>query len=115
VSIGEANRARRFAEVALAPAGGRYRESLANLAFAEALRAQGEDSWQEARQYYQEALTTAEAIGSRSIIARAALGSGLLAMAEGRDGMPLLRRARDLAAELGIAAWQQKAERALSS
>ena len=105
LAAGEPKRARRFAEAAWSNAGGRHREALAAAGMAEALRASGEQHWPDAHRYYQRAIELAEEIGSRSTIAYAARGAGMLAQAEGRsaEGEALLGRSRDLSDQLGIA------------
>jgi len=111
LAAGEVKRARRYAEIAWTNAGGRHREAVGATGLAEALRAAGEKHWPEARRLYQRATELSEEIGSRSTLAVASLGAGLIARAEGREkeAAEHLRRSLELSRQLGLARIAERA------
>jgi class 3 adenylate cyclase/tetratricopeptide (TPR) repeat protein len=112
VAAGEVKRARRFAETAYQNAGGRYREAVAVVGLADAIRAHGDSQADQARGFYKHGRALAEKIGSRSTAAAAALGLAALARNQGRDEEAgrEARCAIELASALGLQLYVRRAE-----
>ncbi len=117
LAVGEVKRARRLAEQAFAHAGGRLREAISATALGDVMRRLGPEHWDEAQQWYDRALTTARAIGSRSTRALATLGAAELAAARGDHALAVAHAdtARTLLRDLGAARYEARAERLLAT
>ncbi|MGD0948538.1 MAG: adenylate/guanylate cyclase domain-containing protein [Candidatus Binatia bacterium] len=117
LAIGEADRARRFAEIAYGHAGGRLRQAWCATARGDIMLRLGPRHWAEAERWYQQALGLAEAIGARSALATAALGAGELALAQGDEdsGQRSFRQALAIAGEIGFARLQTRAQKLLEA
>lgn len=112
---GEPQRAKNFAEVAYAHAGGRLREALCAAALGDVMRHLGREHWEQAADWYAHAISLAEPIGARSTLLAAHLGAGELAMARGdrQVSSDHLQAAVELAQALGCARYRLRAERLL--
>ncbi len=116
LGIGDVDRARRFAEVAYAHAGGALREALCAVALGRASLASGPSYWDEARQLFEHAIGLAERIGSRSTLAAARIGAAEHAALRGERAVSarLLRQALALCRELELGHYRGQAERLLA-
>ena len=112
---GEVQRAKNYAEVAYAHAGGRLREAICAAACGDVMRRLGHDHWEQAADWYTHAISLAETIGSRSTLAAAYLGAGELAAARGdrQSSAAHLQKALELSHALGLARYRLRAERLL--
>jgi len=115
VGAGELKRAERAATVALERAGGRLREVLGAVALGDVHVRAGPSEWREAERSYARAIELARAIGSRSSLAAALVGSADLAMRQGNEAQAAerLRQALAITRELGLATLEHRAERLL--
>ena len=113
---GEIQRAKNYAEVAYAHAGGRLREANCAAACGDVMRHLGPEHWEQAADWYAHAITLGEATGSRSTLAAAHLGAGELAAARGdRQGSAAhLQKALELSQAIGLTRYQLRAERLLA-
>jgi class 3 adenylate cyclase/tetratricopeptide (TPR) repeat protein len=104
LSAGERDRAARFAELAYAHAGGRYREALCAAALGEVARRGDHGAPAAAERWYATAAELAQAIGSRSVLALARTGQGELALAAGDAAVArtFLSEAARLCGEIGL-------------
>jgi class 3 adenylate cyclase/tetratricopeptide (TPR) repeat protein len=112
---GEVQRAKNYAEVAYAHAGGRLREAICATACGDVMRHLGQDHWEQAADWYAHAITLAAAIGSRSTLAAAQLGAGELEAARGdRQGAAThLRQALEGSQAAGLTRYRSRAQRQL--
>jgi len=112
---GEVQRAKNYAEVAYAHAGGRLREAICATACGEVMRHLGQDHWDKAAEWYAHAISLGAAIGSRSTLAAAHLGAGELAAARGdRQGAAThLQQALEVSQATGLARYRMRAQRRL--
>jgi class 3 adenylate cyclase/ABC-type lipoprotein export system ATPase subunit len=117
LTIGEVERARRFAEIAYAHAGGQLRQAWCATALGDIMLRLGPSHWSAAERWYQQALGLAEALGARSALATAALGAGELALAQGNEdsGQRSLRQTLAIAGEIGFARLQARAQKLLEA
>ena len=112
---GEMQRAKNYAEVAYAHAGGRLREAHCAAACGDVMRRLGREHWEQAADWYAHAITLGDATGARSTLAAAHLGAGELAAARGdRQGSAAhLQKALELSQALGHTRYRLRAERLL--
>jgi len=112
---GETQRAKNYAEVAYAHAGGRLREAICAAACGDVTRHLGEDHWEQAADWYEQAISLAATIGSRSTLTAAHLGAGELAAARGdRQGATEhLQKALESSQAIGLVRYRSRAQRQL--
>jgi class 3 adenylate cyclase/tetratricopeptide (TPR) repeat protein/ABC-type lipoprotein export system ATPase subunit len=112
---GEVQRAKNYAEVAYAHAGGRLREAICATACGDVMRHLGEDHWEQAADWYAHAISLAASIGSRSTLVAAHLGAGELAAARGdRQGATThLQQALAGSQATGLTRYRNRAQRPL--
>jgi class 3 adenylate cyclase/tetratricopeptide (TPR) repeat protein len=112
---GELQRAKNYAEVAYAHAGGRLREANCAVACGDVMRRLGPEHWDKAADWYAHAISLADLIGSRSVLAAAHLGAGELAAARGehQPSIAHLQKALDASQAIGHMRYQRRAEHLL--
>lgn len=115
VMAGEVQRAKNYAEVAYAHAGGRLREAHCAAALGDVMRYLGPDHWQRAADWYAHAISLADMTGARSTLVAAHLGAGELAVARGDRGASTdhLQKALEISLAIGCTRYQLRAERLL--
>jgi tetratricopeptide (TPR) repeat protein len=111
-ALGDRDRAERYAEALRAhPFGGRFRSASVALALGELMSRF--ERLDEAERWYGEAITLADALGARTVLALASLGTAELLAARGhqRDGSRLAARALAICRDLGLARYEPRATR----
>jgi class 3 adenylate cyclase/tetratricopeptide (TPR) repeat protein len=117
LSVGEVERARRLAEIGYAHAGGRYREAVCTAALGDVSQRLGAANFDVAARWYARSVELARAIGSRSILAAAELGSAELAVRRGdpRAATQHVGEAARLFQELGLSYYRRRIESVLEA
>src|SRR6185436_9210548 len=111
-ALGDRERAERYAEALRArPFGGRLRAAWVALALGELMSRF--ERLDEAERWYGEAITLAEALGARIVLALASLGAAELLAARGHqgEGSRLAARALGICRDLGLARYEARATR----
>jgi class 3 adenylate cyclase/tetratricopeptide (TPR) repeat protein len=111
LAAGEIEQADRLTAQLVASTGGRLRQALALVARADVLARLGR--FEEATRRYAEACTLAEAVGSRSTLAAALIGTAEVAVAEG-EAPADVERAAELCREVGLHHYRPRIERLLA-
>jgi class 3 adenylate cyclase len=115
LTAGEFKRAERCARSAYDQASGRLREMLAAAGMGDVLVRHGPEQWAEAARCYTIAITLAEALEARSVLAAARLGAAEVARARGDTSAAArqLDQVLTICAELGLKRYLRRAERLL--